>query len=800
MNAKNDKLEVTRKTKQLKASFCVVALVLTLFVSTQLTAPVFAQSAGTIINGKVVTQAYINVAPSTVGTGQYVVVTGWVNPQPPNASAFYQDYVINLVNPNGENITKTLDSETAATFWFTYTPTIVGTWKAQLSWSGDETHIGSQSPVFEFTVQQQPIPTDQYAAPLPDSDYYWQRPISAQNREWSLIGGSWYNAGGRFMCDAANDAYNPYSTAPRSAHISWILQQKIGGLIGAQYDQSTAYGGPSSFIIMAGRFYYISTDGLHCLDERTGQELWIVPGATGSVYGQIGPNPYVWCTSSSSWVKYDASTGAKVLTVTGLPTFPSVSGFARLGISADGYFYGTQYMSGNLAAQQFRDIFKWDASSTSTKWVDHVVWESVSDEAYVFPNYTGPVTFADAANPNSGGSDTKNLPIGNIYVWNGVICMEPNGGNWTACWNETNGELIWSKEQPFWMEGLGGVVDGVFWVPSYDLCLYGMDAYTGASLWKSDPTQAPFGIYWAYNSGVAYGNIYALNYDGHVYCFDGATGKMEWSYYSGDAGYETAYGEWPFYGNPAIADGVVFASTQEHSPTSPLWRGGQLVCLDAITGQPIWKILEYGGEQAIADGALFSADYYTGQTYCFFKGQTATTITASPEVGTVGSGFLIQGTVTDQSPAQPGTPAISDESMSAWMEYLHMQQPKPTDATGVSVILTALDANGNAQQIGTVKTDANGHYSTAWNPTSSGVYTIVATFSGSESYFSSNAETSIYVSQGSGSGPTPAVSPTPINEPTGSAAITSTYVAIGAVVIIGVVVAAALILRRRKGQ
>jgi hypothetical protein len=43
--------------------------------------------------------------------------------------------------------------------------------------------------------------------------------------------------------------------------------------------------------------------------------------------------------------------------------------------------------------------------------------------------------------------------------------------------------------------------------------------------------------------------------------------------------------------------------------------------------------------------------------------------------------------IVDLSPAQPGTAARSDEDMGAWMEYLHRQMPKPTDAKGVSVVL-----------------------------------------------------------------------------------------------------------------
>ena len=40
-----------------------------------------------------------------------------------------------------------------------------------------------------------------------------------------------------------------------------------------------------------------------------------------------------------------------------------------------------------------------------------------------------------------------------------------------------------------------------------------------------------------------------------------------------------------------------------------------------------------------------------------------------------GTTVMLRGTVIDMSPAQPGTPAISDESMDTWMDYLQLQMP-----------------------------------------------------------------------------------------------------------------------------
>ena len=108
-----------------------------------------------------------------------------------------------------------------------------------------------------------------------------------------------------------------------------------------------------------------------------------------------------------------------------------------------------------------------------------------------------------------------------------------------------------------------------------------------------------------------------------------------------------------------------------------------------------------GDGAAIADGYIVTLNLYDNRIYCYGKGPSATTVTAAPKVTTLGSSVLIEGTVTDQSPGAKGTPAMSDESMSDWMEYMYMQKPYPEDATGVEVYLEFIDSNDNKYIIGT---------------------------------------------------------------------------------------------------
>jgi len=216
-------------------------------------------------------------------------------------------------------------------------------------------------------------------------------------------------------------------------------------------------------------------------------------------------------------------------------------------------------------------------------------------------------------------------------------------------------------------------------------------------------------------------------------------------------------------------------------------------CVNLNDGKLLWKIQCWGNNPAIADGYLVALDSFDNQIYCYGKGPSETTVTASPATVGKGNAVLIQGTVTDQSSGAKGSPAISDADQEAWMEYLYQQRPKPENAMGVNVKLTAVDKNGIQQNIGTVTSDANGNYGFTWAPQLEGTYKIVATFEGSGAYAASDATTYLGVGSASATSPSPSVAPPP-----SGATPTATYLAVVAAVIVIVVAAVALLLRKRK--
>ena len=74
-----------------------------------------------------------------------------------------------------------------------------------------------------------------------------------------------------------------------------------------------------------------------------------------------------------------------------------------------------------------------------------------------------------------------------------------------------------------------------------------------------------------------------------------------------------------------------------------------------------------------------------------------------------------------------------------------MQKPYPEDVTGVPVELRVVHPNGEVEWITTVTSDGYGNYAYVYTPPTEGIYKVIATFPGSESYWSSSAESALAV-------------------------------------------------------
>jgi hypothetical protein len=424
----------------------------------------------------------------------------------------------------------------------------------------------------------------------------------------------------------------------------------------------------------------------------------------------------------------------------------------------------------------------------------------------------------------AGSNDGVTVVQGNLWALN--LKPDSNGiVNPTLLWNLTFTPPSSAGNKTIAM-GTVDPEDGVFLFSCANtLQRWGYSLSTGLQLWG--PTAAePSWNYFGLATNIYQGKLLSTGYGGELIAYNITTGKILWTYNATDIGTESPYGNYPI-GIGLIADGKIYLGSGEHSPTQPLWRGSYMRCIDANTGKELWKMLDLGvsmpsgnggSNYALGDGYMVALNAYDNQIYCWGKGPSATTVTASPKSSTQGATILIEGTVTDQTPSTEaqGTPAISDPDQELWMQYLYEQQGKPTNAIGVPVTLTAVDPNGNLQTIGTATSNSMGNFAYTWTPPVPGLYTITASFAGSKSYYGSDAGTSFVVSKAPSVSPALTQTPTQTSVPTSTPVQTAspspsaviipptsgmpatTLIAIGAAVIIIIAAAAALILRKRK--
>ena len=311
--------------------------------------------------------------------------------------------------------------------------------------------------------------------------------------------------------------------------------------------------------------------------------------------------------------------------------------------------------------------------------------------------------------------------------------------------------------------------------------------------------------------GNIYGdNFYLFGFGGDIWSLSMHDGSVNWytntTKIMGDAGYNTPYNIWPIWVQTGIGGGggIMFLGVgHEYSP--PLFLGAQQLALNCTTGELAWTIDSFNvnSNPELAYGIMTNLNAYDNQIYAFGKGPSGITVSA-PSVGvTTATPITITGMVMDVSAGAKqgavagnfpyGLPAVSDDSMSSFMEAVYMQQPMPNDVTGVPVTLSVVDANGNLREIGTTISDGSGAYAFTWTPDISGEYTVIATFSGSNGYYGSTARTYFNALD--------AAMPTSTAAPQSGLATTADLLMGFAVAIVAIIIAIAivglLILRKR---
>ncbi len=718
------------------------------------------------------TEAYISFRPNPVGLDQPFLVNIWITPATHVQRAISNFYVV-MTKPSGavEEVGPITSYQGDVTAWFEWIADEIGDWKIKFEFRGDHLpginttasmfstagylppvyYRPSSSPELTLTVQQDMV-ASWPPSPLPTD--YWTRPVSPENREWAAIIGNFPYAG--YLVEppentnryASNYRFTPYVQGPETSHVAWKRLGALSGLIGGDLGTTMVGSGEGTYagtpsVVFNGRCYQSITvaggqDVLRCYDIRTGEIYWEISNPIPGSQGFFGyqPGSLTGITVSRGMEVVPGATSSAVGQQSSLISVGSrlyklnpYNGQITLNVSGmTGTYYRDPFVLSvqTLSPGNYR-LINWTTAGTETNFTRRIM-----------SNITWPFSSLGTVDYESGVAVSASpITPPEFGAWYGSVIAAADLYTGVLKWNITDTDTIYSSSTSVADHG------------KFAICMMNRhwNAYSlidGRKLWESEKADYPWGFGWGYTVGSAYGKLFGLAYDG-VYAFNWDDGTIAWKFSAGDAGYETPYNTWSWMSSPQIADGKVYVGNGEHSPTTPITRGWRLFCIDAFTGEGIWNITGGMTSGAVSDGYLTADNRYDGYMYVFGKGQSSTTIAASQGVIHQGESILLTGTVMDMSPGQPNTPCVSEQSMTEWMEYIHMQHACPAEVIGVSVSLDAIDPNGNAIHITDVTSDMSGTFKKLWAPDITGEYSITATFMGSNAYGSSWAETAIGV-------------------------------------------------------
>jgi len=670
-----------------------------------------------------------------------------------------------------------------------------------------------------YAPDSYPLPTEYWTRPIYGENNYWYT-ISSN---WLGTGSPGYQFMSTTNWGGNGQQYPSDAVGSLTNHIMWTKSIQSGGVVGGDTGTiygNTYFDGSAYFVrfqnplIVNG--YLIYTEPLSyssnaggdtvSVNLRTGEEHWrsstmgalsfalIFDMENGNQHGQY--NALLIATSGTTWKAYDADTGKYLWNATSVP-----SGTKASGPNNEYLIYTKTTNTSGSWVSEWNSTLLFTQGSTGTTAISGSVDASASSRY----DWTYPITY-------NGNAWTSPFTVLAAYYGDCMLCM--NGTFPSTGTNMFFGATETYEPYTYFLVNLNstkGTIGSVTWIntvtPSSkttvvwsgvdtinrvfiecdreELYWRGFSLDTGAALWTTeDYPQDAMDYYGSQASGSLtnsfYGGyMYSAAYAGIVYCYDTTNGSLVWTYGNGGAGNSTDSG-FAVPGNyPTFVCGygsdLVYTVTSEHTIETPIYKGALARALNATTGEEVWTLSSYTNEfmsnaYALADGYNTWFNGYDNQIYVVGKGTSQTTVSAPNAAITLGNSLIISGTVTDTSSGANqdqvaknfpnGLPVASDASMKDWMGYVYQQKPMPTNFTGVDVTVTVIDANGNYRVIGTATTDASGSYGIQWTPDITGKYTVIATFAGTNGYWSSYAETYFAVDEAAATAtPQPTASP-----------------------------------------
>ncbi len=606
------------------------------------------------------TYAFINVAPNPAGLGQSVNIGFWLGQPTPTAGTIYGDrwsgMTLKVTKPDGttETLGPFTADDTGGTY-SSYTPNQLGNYTFQMSFPGQtlegtnppprgyspavQEDIGdyyepSTSEIATLAVQQEPIPLIPQN-PLPTT--YWTRPVQSGNSLWYQITGNWLGLGSLFSASTgmynATGNYNPYTTAPTTAHVLWTKPIAFGGLIGGEFggtDTSNYYATRQyermfQPIIMNGILYYEeypestqNPTGWAAVNLKTGQTLWredstnygggspaqtaLLPNGLvttlrcGQLLDYMTPNQYgalayLWSTGTpdgivstgTTWNMFDAMTGQYVLSI--------VNGTSLSPLVEDdgGNLIGYYVNSSTANAYHAPTLNMWNSTQCIVEGTNGAAaWQWRPTQNAQIPFSLGIMWSMPLTTNISGAALPSTLSL-------------PGGAYSVTAATFNSGVLF--------MHALGST-GGSSYNTGFDIQA-GYSADTGKQLWIVNRTETPYtrvdfsqtshGVYVEINQDTAACTGYNIN-----------TGQVQWGPITlPDPDPYNSIGS--YYGQ--VADGMLYLSSFGGNIYAMNIETGAIIWqtdTNTLTGEAgsdtpygVWPLWQFGNPGAIADGMLF---------------------------------------------------------------------------------------------------------------------------------------------------------------------------------------------------
>jgi hypothetical protein len=310
------------KTLRNKIAAATIAIIFVLSMATSATL-ISKVSADTMTG--LPTYAFLEVNPNPCGVGQTVTLDMFL--AVPLLDSELAKFTVAVTDPSGTVSTLgPFTSDTTGGTYTLYTPAKTGNYTFELTYLGQNLTVPGYTGYYEEPSTSTPVTlvvTTTPASTIPNTPLptsWWQTPVNAENvQNWASLTGPWLGLGGTPFASTGmynmSSEWNPYTSAPTTAHILWTKVWMAGGVAGGELgnsEQGSDYWTTCQYTprfapviidgILYSTWYTTTTDssqGVVAMSLYTGQTLWVINTQNPLVFGmQIqwkNPNQYGVC-------------------------------------------------------------------------------------------------------------------------------------------------------------------------------------------------------------------------------------------------------------------------------------------------------------------------------------------------------------------------------------------------------------------------------------------------------------------------------------------------------------------------